>query len=301
MGDTPTGNTGHIQGEPVLVPTSDGRELYAQVLPGPGTGPTVVFEAGAAASRSTWALVQPAVGEWARAIVYDRSGLGRSAPDPRSRSLHRMADDLGQLLDHFGPGPYVLVGHSAGGPIVRLAAAAQPDRIAGLVLVDPTDEAADVLFGPGFRRLERVAIRVNMVLAHTGLLGVAYRGMAKALPVDAARDIQREGFTVGIVRTHAAQARTFLDELAAFRDSPPELGDVPVTVISGGLAGAGMNARFRAAANASHAVRVAVSPRGRHVIAAKSGHYVPVSEPAVIIAAIRELVVPPVDKNDHEG
>ncbi|ONI75172.1 alpha/beta hydrolase [Actinosynnema sp. ALI-1.44] len=280
----------HIQGEPVAVPTGDGRELYAQVLPGPGTGPTVVFEAGAAASRSSWALVQPLVGEWARAIVYDRSGLGRSAPDPRSRTMRRMADDLGCLLDHFGPGPFVLVGHSAGGPIVRLAAADRPARIAGLVLVDPTDEAADVLFSPGFRKLERVAIKLNLALARAGMLGVVYRGMAKALPADAARDIRREGFTTGIVRTHAQQARTFLDELAAFRENTPDLGDIPITVISGKLAGGGMNARLRAAANASHAARVAGSPRGRHVFAEKSGHYVPVTEPEVVAAAIRGLV-----------
>ncbi|ALG08592.1 alpha/beta fold hydrolase [Kibdelosporangium phytohabitans] len=280
----------HIQGEPVLVPAGDGRELYAQVLPGPGTGPAVVFEAGAAASRSTWALVQPLVGEWARAIVYDRSGLGRSAPDPRSRTLRRMADDLGRVLDHFEPGPFILVGHSAGGPIVRVAAADRPERITGLVLVDPTDEAADVLFSPGFRKLERVAIKVNLALAHTGLLGVAYRGMAKALPADAARDVRREGFTAGIVRTHAQQARTFLDELAAFREDTPELGELPTTVISGKLAGGGMNARLRAAANASHAFRVAQSPRGRHVFAERSGHHVPVTEPEVIADAIRRMV-----------
>ncbi|WP_414940225.1 alpha/beta fold hydrolase [Amycolatopsis sp. cmx-11-51] len=39
-----------------------------------------------------------------------------------------MADDLDDVLDHFGPGLYVLAGHSAGGPIVRLAAARRPDR-----------------------------------------------------------------------------------------------------------------------------------------------------------------------------
>src|SRR5262245_28373312 len=136
--------TEHVQGHEEWVTTRDGRRLYAMVLDGPGDGaPTVVFEAGAAASRSSWALVQPLVGVFARAIVYDRSGLGRSPVDPGARTLPRMAEDLGDLLTHFGPGPYVLVGHSAGGPIIRAAAAAGPERVTGLVLVDPTDEAAD--------------------------------------------------------------------------------------------------------------------------------------------------------------
>ncbi|MER6877492.1 hypothetical protein ABT279_45810, partial [Amycolatopsis sp. NPDC000673] len=58
----------HVQGEPEWVSTKDGRRLYAMVLPGPGSGPTVVFEAGAGAGRSSWGLVQPRVGAFARAV-----------------------------------------------------------------------------------------------------------------------------------------------------------------------------------------------------------------------------------------
>lgn len=278
----------HIQGAPEWVPTADGRRLYAQVLQGPRDSPTVVFEAGAAASRSTWALVQPKLAEVARAIVYDRSGLGASPPDPTARTLPRMVDDLGTVLDHFGPGRYVLVGHSAGGPIVRAAAALKPERIAGLVLVDPTDEAADLLFGRGFRRIERVMIAVNTALARTGLLRIVFRSMTAKMPPDAAKDLEREGFTVQVARTHAAQAKTYLDDLHAFRDNPPQTGEIPVTVISGGMAGGGMTASLRAAANASHAER-ARATNGRHVIAEKSGHYVPMTEPEVIVAEIKRL------------
>ncbi|MEU7003193.1 alpha/beta hydrolase [Nonomuraea sp. NPDC046570] len=283
---------GHLQGRSEWVATRDGRRLHAMVLPGPGPhAPTVVFEAGAATTRSSWALVQPAVGAFARAIVYDRSGLGRSAPDPDSRTLQRMADDLVDLLDHYGQGPFILVGHSAGGPITRLAAAGRADRVAGLVIVDPTDEAADVLFTPAFRRLERTAIRVNMLLARTRLLAWAYRFSISALPDDAQRDMRREGFTVGTIHTHAAQARTFLDELAAWRTSPPGLGDIPITVISGGRAGDGMPTRLRAQANASHAHRAGQSVNGRHVIAEHSGHYIPLTEPGVITDEISRYVL----------
>lgn len=72
-----TGSGVHTQGEPVWVRTRDGRALYAMVLPGPAgaTGvPTVVFEAGSAATRSTWASVQTRVAAFTRAVVYDRAG-----------------------------------------------------------------------------------------------------------------------------------------------------------------------------------------------------------------------------------
>ncbi|GAB2804723.1 alpha/beta fold hydrolase [Streptomyces daliensis] len=274
------------------MPTRHGRTLHALVLPGPtDTGtPTVVFEAGAAATRSSWALVQPLVGTWTRAVVYDRAGLGRSPTDPDSRTMRRMADDLHDLLDHFGPGPYVLVGHSAGGPLVRLAAAGRLDRIRGLVLVDPTDEGADMLFGPVFRRAERAAIAVNLLLARLRLLGLAYRSTAAPLPEDARRDMKRDGFTVGLVKTHRAQARTFLDELATFRDTPPELAGVPVTVISGALTGGGMNKAARRAANDSHARFAAGSAHGRHVLAPRSGHYVPLTDPGLVAEEIRLIV-----------
>ncbi|MGO2746884.1 alpha/beta fold hydrolase [Microbacterium sp.] len=288
---------GHTQGAPVRVPTRDGRSLYAMVLPAAGDragAPAVVFEAGAAATRSTWALVQTRVAEFARAIVYDRSGLGLSGPDPAGRTLDRMADDLNDLLDHVEPGPFVLVGHSAGGPIVRLAASRRPERVAGLVLVDPSDEAADVLFSHLFRAAELPATRLMALSARLGLLQRGFRFMLDAMPADVADDLRREAFQPSVFATQARQGRTFLDELHAWREMPPALGDIPVTIVSGGLAkaGDGMPRRVRTAAIASHSERAAQSPQGRHVIAERSGHYVPITEPALIAAEVRQLVQP---------
>ncbi|MFY4719801.1 alpha/beta fold hydrolase [Streptomyces sp. LaBMicrA B280] len=290
----------YTQGESAWVPTRDGRRLHAMVLDArePGTGPpvpgrvppTVVFEAGVAADRSSWAGVQPAVARFARAIVYDRAGLGRSAPDPAGRALTRMADDLGDLLDHFGPGPFVLVGHSAGGPIVRLAAADRPDRITGLVLVEPTDEGADALFSPGFRRMSRIVPRACGLLARLGLLHLPHRPLLRAVPADVRAAMRREAFTVRAMSTWAETNRTFLDELAAWRDNPPGAGDFPLTVVSGARAGNGMSRSIRAAANASHARRAACSPRGRQVIAERSGHYVPLTEPGLVVDEIARIV-----------
>ncbi|WP_319944665.1 alpha/beta fold hydrolase [Nocardia macrotermitis] len=274
------------------MPTPDGRRLHTMVLAGPGDSemPTVVFESGAAVNRSMWALVQPLVGEWARAIVYDRSGYGRSAPDPESRTLARMAADLGAVLDHFGPGPYVLVGHSAGGPIVRTTAAANPERIVGLVLVDPTEEGQDVLFHPVVRRLERVALAALRLGARLRVLPWFYRSTVTPLPPDARQDMRREGFTLQAMRTFTAQQRTNLDELAEYRDAPPDLGELPLTVISGGRGGNGVPRSQRPVLNALHAQRAARSSNGRHVVAARSHHYVLLCEPELVADEIHHLV-----------
>ncbi|MGO1567263.1 alpha/beta fold hydrolase [Brachybacterium sp. AOP35-5H-19] len=191
----------HTQGTEEWITTRDGRRLYSQVLDGtssedcPASGDsadasvTVVFEAGYAAQRSTWAPVQTLVAEFARTVVYDRSGLGRSTPDPGGRSLDRMAADLGDVLDHHGPGPFLLVGHSAGGPIVRAAAASRSEQseqsarsgqIAGLVLVDPNDEAADFALRRSTRALEQVGEPVMLLLATLGLLKPLFSGLRSA-------------------------------------------------------------------------------------------------------------------------
>ncbi|MFD6199483.1 alpha/beta fold hydrolase [Mycobacteriaceae bacterium NPDC060252] len=283
----------HSQGVPAWVSTRDGRRLYTQTLPGPTDSPRVVFEGGAAATRSYWAAVQRQVAAVAHAIVYDRAGLGRSEPDPASRSLGRMADDLVDLLDHFGPGPFILVGHSAGGAIVRLAAARRLHLLAGLVLVEPVDESAEVLFSRAFRRNERIAIGAGKLFARLGVLRYLYGSLLAAAPADDVRDdLRREAFTYRVLETQGRQARTFLDELATWRDCPPGLGDVPVTVISGALALAkdGMPKHVRAQAITAHIHRAAQSADGRHVTARHSGHAVPATEPQLIADEVARLV-----------
>ncbi|MEU1982480.1 alpha/beta hydrolase [Nocardia sp. NPDC019395] len=297
----------HTQGAAEWIETRDGRELYAQVLDGPfgnrgeegstdaaGTrgAVTVVFEAGYAAQRSTWAPVQTRVAEFARAVVYDRSGLGRSAPDPGGRSLERMAADLNDVLDHLGTGPFVLVGHSAGGPIVR-AAAANPQRrqeVIGLVLVDPSDEAAGFAMSRTTRLLEQVIEPIELGLAKLGLFKPLFGKLLAAMPAEDVRaDLDREAFTPQVVRTQIQQTKTFIPELRAWRQNAPDLGDIPVTVVSGALPGDGMIRKQRTAFVAAHATRAAASARGRHVMAPNSAHYVPLTDADLVAAEVRRL------------
>src|SRR5688572_11787247 len=162
------------------VRTRDGRELYAERR-GDGA-PVVVFESGMGVSRNMWGAVAPAVAEHTTTVVYDRAGLGRSQRDHEARDLARLAGDLVDVLDHLGGGPFVLVGHSWGGAVVRTAAAARPDRVAGLVLVDPTDERCDLFFSKGNARQTRAMTVLLPALARLGLVRAGVRKLASQLP-----------------------------------------------------------------------------------------------------------------------
>ncbi len=124
------------------------------------------------------------------------------------------------------------------------------------------------------------------------LLERFFRFLGEGMPEDVRADLHREAFRPAVVVTQGRQARTFLTELHAWQGDPPALPDVPVTVISGSLAD-GMPRRVRDAATAAGRYRAAQSRQGRHVVAARSGHYIPATEPDLIAAEIRRLVLPP--------
>lgn len=118
-----------------LVRLAHGRTLNL-VCSGRGS-PTVLLESGFGAGASAWGLVQPQFARSTRVCSYDRAGYGFSPAGPRPRDGAAIARDLDQALRSARErGPFVVVGHSAGGLYARLFAARRPRETVGLVLVD---------------------------------------------------------------------------------------------------------------------------------------------------------------------
>lgn len=278
----------HSFGSSEFVTLDDGRRLHFMAR-GSG-GPTVVFESGMGFSRSTWGLVQPVVAERVRAVVYDRAGTGRSDPDPEPRTLDRIARDLDALLRTLGPGPFILVGHSWGGPIVRVTAAADPTRIRGLVLVDQSDENCGQFFTPAADKRFAVSRRLVPALARLGLYRLLGSRPGRFQPSDVAADHRAEDFTMRAARTMLAEMTPFGDELRALRDSPPALGDIEVSLISG-TRSSRLERNLRQAVSAAHRQTAGALPRGRFVEAPRSGHLVIFSDPELIIEEILRMTV----------
>jgi len=113
-----------------------GNRLY--LLEKGSGGPTVLFESGIAATNLNWRHIQETVSRFTHTASYDRGGLGWSSPAGSARTPGNIAIELHAMLENAGiKPPYVLVGHSFGGLVVRRYALLYPDDVAGVVLVDP--------------------------------------------------------------------------------------------------------------------------------------------------------------------
>ena len=100
----------------------------------------VVLEAGAGNGLETWDPVFSSIAEIAPVIAYDRRGLGQSQTDGKPQTIRHVADSLHSLLRTLKVRPpYVMVGQSYGGILIRSYAQAYPTEVKGLVYLDATD------------------------------------------------------------------------------------------------------------------------------------------------------------------
>jgi CubicO group peptidase (beta-lactamase class C family)/pimeloyl-ACP methyl ester carboxylesterase len=111
--------------------------LYAS-----GNGkPTVILEAGGGSSHRTWQLVQPKIANTTKVVSYDRPGYLNSDTCTSPRDAITIAKELKEALTKANiPPPYILVGWSYGGSLVRVFAGLYPKDVIGMVLVDPAPE-----------------------------------------------------------------------------------------------------------------------------------------------------------------
>jgi pimeloyl-ACP methyl ester carboxylesterase len=289
-----------------------GYRLHITCRGDPAGSPTVVMDAGQGEPGLTWALVQPEVARFTRVCTYDRGGLGWSEISPKPRTSSNIVQELHTLLTRAGvEPPYVLVGHSAGGLYARLYAREHPDEVVGIVLVDAAHEELDVRppeslvkMGRRANRLIGCGFRFLQMLGSIGILALIPNQVSRMwfspMPEEARETI------IGLVcsdtrwfvaaRQEVANAWRNLADARAARLGT--LGEIPLVVLSrsqGGIsAGPGISKedaeQFEAAHDEMQAELAALSPKGKHVIAEGTGHYIQVDRPELVIDAVREVV-----------
>lgn len=218
-----------------------GRALH-MVCAGPEkAGPVVVFEAGAFGLSADWGAVQARLAtQGVRSCAYDRAGLGRSAPGPMPRDGLAVTTDFERMLAASGePGPYIYVGHSMAGLYARLFAGRNPDKVAGVVLVDAAPpEAARIPMAAKWIGRFGTASQAAGLGASIGLFKplAPWMGDRIGLPPEAAKD-KRRAFASGAHNRWAArevvQWMAASEQAAALPAYDPAL---PVAVVTAGPA-----------------------------------------------------------------
>jgi pimeloyl-ACP methyl ester carboxylesterase len=119
---------------------------------------TVVLSPGAGDFSFVWTLVQAKVSGFARVCSYDRPGSAWSDPGPMPRTMRQEAYEVRSALHAAKQrGPYILVGHSLGGLVMRVFADRYPDETAALVLVDATSPDTTLSLNGKLVRMREVA------------------------------------------------------------------------------------------------------------------------------------------------
>jgi pimeloyl-ACP methyl ester carboxylesterase len=288
-----------------------GHRLHV-VCRGSGT-PPILLESGIAASSVSWALIQPQLARLSTVCAYDRAGFAWSDPPSRRRTFDVILDELNAVhgeVDAAAPG--IVVGHSFGSLIALGYASRWPDRVAGLVLIDPPTE----WIHPGQRqvwmlRAARYLSRLGALVARLGLVRVALSWLTGGKPERSRRVAHAFGPGVAttleriigevrklpeelhpVIQEHWCQPKCFhamadhllvLEREAAAISGMAPPPDIPVVVISGSHQPPGQIA--------AHGMLAARSSHGRHVVASQSGHWILFDEPELIVSAVQELVL----------
>jgi len=108
-------------------------------------GLPVVFVHSLAGNSTHWSKQLEHLRRTRRAVALDLRGHGRSErPGNGDYTIAGMAGDLAAVADTLDLDKFVLVGHSMGGGVALAYAGAHPDRVAGLVLVDPIGDGKQI-------------------------------------------------------------------------------------------------------------------------------------------------------------
>lgn len=232
-----------------------------------GTGtPTIVFEAGLGDDGlDDWKKVWSAAAQMSSVVVYSRSGNGRSQLGPGDHSAQTCATELHALLTHLDlKPPYILVGRSYGGILVRLYASLYPNEVAGMVLVDATHEqqvrrwgAIDSTYPAAFRTYFDSVLKT-------------LKPGAEAAETRETMRIQAAGEVLGM----------------------QPLPDMPLAVLTSmrvdpKARSVNGTARGHAAWRAMHDEWFQRSTNAIHIVTTRSGHAIQDQEPDLVVQAIR--------------
>lgn len=233
-----------------------------------GDGKSVILlEAGGGAGPSDWEPVFKQISQYATVIRYSRVGNGHSTAIKRHFSSGDYAAYTSEFLHKLNiQEPVILVAHSYGGSVARDFAASYPDQIKALLMLDPSSEH-DV----------NIMRAIDLELANSEIAQIKLDDMANGM------------------------SNQYLDFWSK-RPLPdyPQIKDMPVTVIASikaheKPANLFFTEKARKMWGEMWLQWAAAFPQGRAILTKKSGHYVQLDEPELVLSELKLLI----EKTDH--
>lgn len=279
--------------------------------PGSPTDPVVLFISGVSSDALNWQAVVRLLGPSLRSYTYDRSGYHNSESSPLAPSAENIALELSLLIEKASiPNPLILVGHSWAGVITHEYIALKgADQIAGLVLVDANHETKPLVMNTHDPILWTVVAGVEPYSAW----GVEVEHKLTPEEWDAWR--AAESTEKYKLIAHKEDVENYMPSFETLRKKElskkqPLVGDKPVYVI-GGTRSRDWTGFYKAAVakgNGTEEQRshvrefiktvdakserlmkefMKLSTKSQLVFATKSGHFVQLTEPGIVVDGVK--------------
>jgi len=259
---TAHGNTQAIQTDSMV---SIGNHSLHVVTMGHGEN-TVIIEAGYMGELDDWRTFAKYISTFSKVVIYSRAGYGKSSPSPTPNTLNDSVEDLRMLIKMSRlKGPFIMVGHSYGGLIVRKFAEIYPAHVKGLVFVEPASENY-------FKRLREI----------------------DPIRIEASRKRMFERLSGNKLEEYKLMMANYYDtplnalEIASFPDVPVVILTAAKKRSSKSLAN---TPEARQSWREEHSKLFSKFSYGSHIVTQNSGHFIQVDEPELIADAVKNVIV----------
>ena len=285
-----------------------GHKLHLNIH---GTGsPCIIFENGSADFSFIWSLVQPEIAKFTTTVSYDRAGYAWSEPGPMPRTSKQICLELHTALINAGlHPPYILVGQSFGGFLVRAFARNYPKEVVGMVLVEAVQENQKIFMGGDTPMRIRDFAKGRIAPVPQAFFISPPDTSTKQVPLNTQIDppLNKLPDSVQKMQIWAQSQPQFIKTVRAEMDWSPEdvadlyrhkkeplymLDDMPLIVLTrgkGGFDGRKDSLQFETERLQSQEELASMSADSKHIIDMNSGHNIHLEDPAIVIAAIKEV------------
>jgi len=227
---------------------------------------TVIIEAGYMGELADWRTFAASIATFSKVVIYSRAGYGKSNPSVTPNTLNDSVEDLRVLIKMIKlKGPFIMVGHSYGGLIVRTFAEIYPAQVKGLVFVEPASEN----YFKTLREIDPIRTEASRKRMFGRLSGN-----------------KLEEYKLMMANYYDTPLNII--EVASFPD-------VPVVVLT-----AAKKRNSKSLANTpearkswreEHSKLFSEFPQGSHIVTINSGHFIQVDEPELIVDAVKNVIV----------